>query len=67
MDKHARLGSRLLRWALALIPYLATFAAYQVASQLSKGTVVGRHQHSGEIRICAALPGLSGRTVEPPD
>ena len=36
--------SQLLLWALALIPYLATFAA---ASASGPGTVIGRHQAIG--------------------
>jgi len=62
-NMHA-LVSRLLPWALALLLYLATFAA---AVQLAQARSLEEIKQSGEIRICAAPPGPAVGTVEPPD
>jgi membrane-bound lytic murein transglycosylase F len=58
------LASRLLLGALALIPYLATFVA---AVHPAQARSLEDIKQSGEIRICAALPGPAIGTVEPPD
>ena len=47
------LVSRLLLWALALLPYLVTFAA---AVHPAQARSLEDIKQSGEIRICAALP-----------
>jgi ABC-type amino acid transport substrate-binding protein len=62
-NMHA-LVSRLLLWVLALIPYLTTFAT---AVHPAQARSLEDIKQSGEIRICAALPGPAIGTVEPPD
>jgi ABC-type amino acid transport substrate-binding protein len=62
-DMHA-LGARLLLWGLALSPCLATIAA---AVHPAQARSLADIKQSGEIRICAALPGPAIGTVEPPD
>jgi len=62
-NMHALVSQRLL-WVLALLLDLATFAA---AVHPAQARSLEDIKQSGEIRICASLPGPAVGTVEPPD